>query len=541
MEKLQTGSVLGSFELLTQLGRGGMASVWVARQRVPSRRQGLVAVKVMLPGLARKPDFRSMFLAEGQIVRSIEHPHVVRVFDVDEEHGVLFMAMEWVEGDSLRTVINHAKQRRAVPPEAAVRMIADTAAGLHAAHELRGWDGELRGVVHRDVSPHNILIGLDGRAKLVDFGVARAFHAIDIDQGEQIKGKSGYMSPEQAQGKTVDRRTDIFALGIVLFELTTGERLFRGRDPAHTLQLVSFGQVPEPSLLHPGYPKPLEAIVMKALERDVDRRYQTADELREALERYLVEERILVSHASLEQLVKRVLGASIEQRRTQIKQALTELGAEADALVPFRGDTANSTVNTDTNLSSGSSPSTATNMITGDLADSLPRVSALPPAPRTSGAWLWGLLALLVGGAAAGLWVVRRPALRANQPVRSTDASGRVNPLVPSSPNPLEGTMTLDRLPEGDLQRLEQLPVHAPPGRSVAPTLPTSTEKPATPPSSAAKSAPPGSEAAKQRRSEPAPPTVRRSRTSEGSASREGPPPAEDALTKALKSYKFRR
>src|SRR3954464_9992770 len=158
--ELKSGSLLGRYELLTRLGRGGMASVWVARERAPSGKQRLVAVKAMLPELARHSDFRAMFLEEGQIVRAIDHPHVVKVHEVSEDHGILYMAMEWVEGDSLRTLIKEAKRRRAIPAEMAVKIIADTAAGLHAAHELRGWDGELRNIVHCDVSPHNILVGL---------------------------------------------------------------------------------------------------------------------------------------------------------------------------------------------------------------------------------------------------------------------------------------------------------------------------------------------------------------------------------------------
>jgi serine/threonine protein kinase len=334
--ELKSGSRLGRYELLTQLGRGGMASVWVAREWSPSRaRQRLVAVKAMLPELARRPDFRSMFLEEGQIVRSIDHPNVVKVYEVAEDRGILYMAMEWVEGDSLRAVIKEAKRRRAIPPEMAVRIIADTAAGLHAAHELRGWDGELRNLVHCDISPHNILVGLDGQAKLVDFGVANATAHSELGSNDTIKGKFAYMSPEQAQAQKIDRRSDIFALGIVLFELTTGERLFRGENAAHTLKLVTSGKIPDPRDLHPKYPEKLATIVKKALSRDVNARYQTAEELREALERYLVEERILVAKASVGQLVRRVLGARIEQQRAALREALVAAdGVVQEGLLP---------------------------------------------------------------------------------------------------------------------------------------------------------------------------------------------------------------
>src|SRR5688572_11746894 len=321
--ELESGSTLGRYELLVRLGRGGMASVWVARERLAhSGSQRLVAVKAMLPELAKSSDFRSMFLEEGGLVRVIEHQNVVRVFEVAEDSGILFMAMEWVEGDSLRTVMREAMRRRPIPPEMTVRMVADTAAGLHAAHELRGWDGELRGIVHCDVSPHNILVGIDGAARLVDFGVARAMAFGGLGGGGVIRGKFGYMSPEQARGRAIDRRSDVFSLGIVLFELLTGERLFKGRDKQQTVELVAAGRIPPPSDLNPKVPPGLDPIVLKALERDRRVRYQTADELKQALERWLVEQRVLVSQAGVAQLVKRVLAGTIEERREAIREAL---------------------------------------------------------------------------------------------------------------------------------------------------------------------------------------------------------------------------
>ncbi len=334
--ELKSGSTLGRYELLVRLGRGGMASVWVARERAPvSGKQRLVAVKAMLPELARHSDFRAMFLEEGQIVRSIDHPHVVKVHEVSEDHGILYMAMEWVEGDSLRTIIKEARRRRAIPAEIAVKIIADAGAGLHAAHELRGWDGELRNIVHCDVSPHNILVGLDGHAKLVDFGVANATAHSDLGAEDKIKGKFGYMSPEQARAEKLDRRSDVFAMGIVLFELLTGERLFRGENAAHSLELVKRGKIPNAAELNPKLSPHLVAIVEKSLERDLSQRYQTAREMSDALERCLVEDRVLVSYASVGQLVRRVLGSRIETQRQSLREALTASdGVVAAGLVP---------------------------------------------------------------------------------------------------------------------------------------------------------------------------------------------------------------
>jgi eukaryotic-like serine/threonine-protein kinase len=328
-EELKQGSKLGNYELLLRVGRGGMATVWVARERAQtSADDRLVAVKVMLTELADENEFIKMFLDEVRLVRSIRHPNVVDVYDVGEHDGMMWMAMEWVEGESLHTVIAEAGKRRAIPPELAVRIIADAAAGLHAAHELRDVDGSPRGVVHRDISPHNILIGTNGAVKLVDFGVAKAVGRIsEATRAGQLKGKFGYMSPEQALGKGVDRRSDIFSLGIVLFELTTSRRLFRGEHDIETLRLVISGAIPKPTQIDAKYPLELERIVLKALERNVSARYQTAAEFEHDLHAYLKSERLIVPQSGVAGILKRVLGERIEQRRKAVRGSLKALSS----------------------------------------------------------------------------------------------------------------------------------------------------------------------------------------------------------------------
>ena len=423
--ELKSGSTLGHYELLIRLGRGGMASVWVARERAPvSGKQRLVAVKAMLPELARDSAFRAMFLEEGQIVRSIDHPHVVKVHEVSEDHGILYMAMEWVEGDSLRTVIKEARRRRAIPAEIAVKIIADAAAGLHAAHELRGWDGELRNIVHCDVSPHNILVGLDGRAKLVDFGVANATAHSDLGADDKIKGKFGYMSPEQARVEKLDRRSDVFALGIVLFELVTGERLFRGENAAHSLELVKKSKIPNPAELNPRLSPQLVTIVQKSLERDLSRRFQTARQMSEALERYLVEDRVMVSPASVGQLVRRVLGSRIETQRQALREALTASdGVVAAGLVP---DQPAAPERSHPTLSSPgrypASPSEPPSSISSKSSTPHPQSFELAPKRKTS---VMPFLVAVVGLAAAGsaVWFVnnQQPAPLPNSGAEAPD------------------------------------------------------------------------------------------------------------------------
>jgi serine/threonine-protein kinase len=332
-EELKPGSRLGDSELLLRIGRGGMATVWVARERgATTDDDRLVAVKAMLPELAEEAEFVRMFLDEVRLVRSIRHANVVNVYDVGEHDGVMWMSMEWVEGESLHTVIAEAGKRRAIPPEMAVKIIADAAAGLHSAHELKDEHGGPRGVVHRDVSPHNILIGTNGIVKLVDFGVAKAIGRVsEATRAGQLKGKFGYMSPEQARGKPIDRRSDVFALGIVLFELTTSRRLFRGESDIETLRLVISSRIPRPTSFDPVYPVELERIVMKALEREPAARYQTALEFEQDLRTYLKSQRILVPESGIAALLKRVIGQRIEQRRKAVRSAVKTLGAGGPA------------------------------------------------------------------------------------------------------------------------------------------------------------------------------------------------------------------
>jgi serine/threonine-protein kinase len=436
--ELKSGSTLGRYELLIRLGRGGMASVWVARERAPvSGKQRLVAVKAMLPELAKHSDFRAMFLEEGQIVRSIDHPHVVKVHEVSEDRGILYMAMDWIEGDSLRTVIKEARRRRAIPAEIAVKIIADAAAGLHAAHEIKGWDGELRNIVHCDVSPHNILVGLDGRAKLVDFGVANATAHSDLGSEDRIKGKFGYMSPEQARAEPLDRRSDVFALGIVLFELVTGERLFRGENAAHSLELVKKSKVPNPADLNPKLSPQLVAVVQKSLERDLSRRFQTARQMSEALERYLVEDRVMVSHASVGQLVRRVLGSRIETQRQALREALTASdGVVAAGLVPEHSATPE---RSHPHFSSGgrwpTTPSEPPTSSSISSKSSTPHPQSLELQPRRRASSVMPILVALMGLSAAGtaLWFVnnQQPAPLPNSgadPAQTHSGDGKPRP-----------------------------------------------------------------------------------------------------------------
>ena len=283
---LNADHTLGRYELLTPIGRGGMAVVWAARLSGSRGFSKMVAIKVMLPHLSVDPRFERMFLREAKIASRIRHPNVCEIADLGEQDGLLYLVMEWVDGDSLAAVMRDGGP---IPRDVAAHLAAEAGRGLHAAHELRDDDGELLRVVHRDVSPQNILVTKDGVVRIVDFGVAKA--ANDGEQTTQsgfTKGKVGYVAPEQVNGGAVDARTDVFALGVVLYELVTRAHPFRGpNDLATLLAVASTDPLKDPIAIDPTMPPALAAIVRKAIEKDPDSRYATMAEMVDALDAFV--------------------------------------------------------------------------------------------------------------------------------------------------------------------------------------------------------------------------------------------------------------
>lgn len=281
---------VGPFDLLAPVGEGGMARVWAARVRATGQ---TVALKMLRPELVENVSFQEMFLDEARIASRVRHPNVCATYELGQHDGILYLAMEWIDGPSLMRVLRPGPEegayspRVAIPPRLAARIVADACAGLHAAHELVGDDGRLLQVVHRDVSPHNLLLGSDGSVKVTDFGVAKAIGKSHMTIAGQIKGKLAYMSPEQLTGGGVDRRSDVFALGCVLYEITTAQKPFTGEHDPQVMASIVMGNYELPTSVRPDYPPGLEAIVMKALASDPDERYHSADALKRALEEWL--------------------------------------------------------------------------------------------------------------------------------------------------------------------------------------------------------------------------------------------------------------
>jgi len=278
----RTGQSQARYVCLQRIARGGMAELFLARREGPGGFRKLVALKRLLPHLADDPTFARMFIGEARLAAGLVHPHVAQVLDVGELEGRSFLAMEYVHGQDLRTVLQRAGRslpERCIPLPCALAVIEAVADALHYAHEQRGAGGRMLGLVHRDVSPSNVLIGYDGSIKLTDFGIAKVSSETQVTATHSLKGKIAYMSPEQARGEPVDRRSDVFSLGIVMFEVTTGYRLFSGPSEFAILNQVARGEVASPRDVVPEYPEALEAIVMRALAPDREQRYPTAQAL----------------------------------------------------------------------------------------------------------------------------------------------------------------------------------------------------------------------------------------------------------------------
>ena len=334
------GATLGPYELLVPIARGGMASVWAARLKGPRGFQKLVALKVMLPVLSDDPRFEKMFLAEAEYASRIRHPNVASIVDLGEQDGRLFIAMEWVDGEPLNA-IRHVAGAEAgfVPVPLAVRIAVDAAMGLHAAHELTGARGENLGLVHCDVSPQNILVTFDGLVKVVDFGLAKATAVARTSHEEEalIGGKLSYMSPEQASGATVDRRTDIFALGIVVYEMITGRHPFQADTALATLQRIrdDLTPIPTPAELCAECPRAVSDAIMSALDRDPARRFQTMLAFGRTLERALGELPGGRRRDDLARFVTDALGERARRRRAAIADATRDDDAPPPRTAPI--------------------------------------------------------------------------------------------------------------------------------------------------------------------------------------------------------------
>jgi serine/threonine protein kinase len=282
------GERLGRYELIEQLGTGGMAEIFKARSTGPGGFQRTVVVKRILPANCSDPAFVRMFVSEAKILGMLHHPNVIQAYDFGESGGTLFLVLEYVDGPSLADTVSVLREaERPFPIGVACQIARDVCRALDHVHNLRDADGAPLNVVHRDVTPSNILVTATGTAKLLDFGVAKYRASQAKSQVGTIKGKPAYLSPETLERRDVDHRADIFSLGIVLYELLTLQPLFEGDNHQITFYRVLNMEIPPPSQVRPDIPPALDAIVLKALERDRNKRYQSAQDMARDLDEFM--------------------------------------------------------------------------------------------------------------------------------------------------------------------------------------------------------------------------------------------------------------
>jgi serine/threonine protein kinase len=381
---------LGKYKLVKLIASGGMAEVYLAKQAGAAGFEKLVCLKRILPHLARDKQFVEMFLNEARLAARLDHPNIVSIFDLGEANGNYFIAMEFIDGPSLRAIHKRAEERgEFLPIPELLKIVSMAAGGLQYAHDLTGPDGKPLGLVHRDISPDNVLVHRNGSAKVVDFGIAKAANSSSQTRTGTLKGKVAYMPPEQLRGEQLDRRTDVFALGVVLYELLAGKRPWEG-----TSEVALIGKImteePQPlSELRTDAPPELVAIVERSLAKDRSQRYQSCHELQADLENLLVQMGQTITPARVSDFVKayspetQAPAQGLEYSSAEIQQVEDEMNGTgaAPALVRGRGK--------------------------AEERDSRTVAIASPPqrAPAPNRGLLYGVIAFLViagGGGGAG-------------------------------------------------------------------------------------------------------------------------------------------
>lgn len=390
----------GKYTLLRRMATGGMAEIYLALQRSVAGFEKLIVIKRILPAMNQDRGFIDMLLHEARVAATLSHPNIVQTIDVGQVDGTYFIALEHIHGEDLRSIVRQMKKKGVTefPVEHAIGIILGMCAGLSYAHEKRDLDGTALNIVHRDISPQNVLVGFAGDVKIVDFGVAKSgTQTQENTKSGQLKGKVPYMSPEQARGEEIDWRSDIFAIGVMLFELTTGKRLFKGATEYETLKLIIERDYPRPSWVAQNYPPGLEAIVMRALEKDRSARYQSAREMQADLEAFVRDEKLPVSSIATAEFMKMLF----EEKLAAQKEALMQGRQLADII-------ANEIIHNERTEAGAESGRLSTTNVTSTGSGAIALQSVPPPAKPSRAKWVvFGILGLAAIG--AGAFVMTRP------------------------------------------------------------------------------------------------------------------------------------
>ncbi|MBL4687985.1 MAG: serine/threonine protein kinase [Nannocystaceae bacterium] len=305
---LPPGSALGRYQIIKRLAMGGMAELYLARQTGDGGYEKIVALKRVLPHLTEDISFVHMFLNEAKLAAGLSHSNIAHVMDFGSEGGEHFMVMEYVHGRSVQDILRAGARHGGTPRTVALTIVHEVAAALHYAHECAGVDGRPLGLVHRDVSPSNVLVSFEGDVKLVDFGIAKATAHTRVTRSGAIKGKLAYMAPEQVRGEQVDRRADVFSLAVVAYELCTGRRCFSAPGDFALINRVAEGRYERPSAADPDFPPELEALLARGLAVDPADRFETAREMQRAVEAFAAGSGDRVSRLALSEYLDLTFG-----------------------------------------------------------------------------------------------------------------------------------------------------------------------------------------------------------------------------------------
>ena len=312
-QQLSAICTFGRYEVLGRIAFGGMAEIFLGRETTQVGASRYLVIKRILPHVADDDQFVQMFLDEARLAIQLNHPAICHIYEFGELDGSYFIAMEWINGVPLGKLLRKARLVGGVPPEIAVRVIAQVAEALHYAHRAKDALGRPLGIVHRDVSPHNVMVAYDGQVKLLDFGIAKASSHTTKTEAGVVKGKFSYMAPEQCLGKSIDARADIFALGICLWEALTGEGLYHKENEYETMRAVIHDDAPRLATVRKDLPEGLDDIVQKALAKKPEDRYQTANDLANALEGWLAQARKIVNAAAIAELMEELYEEQIKR------------------------------------------------------------------------------------------------------------------------------------------------------------------------------------------------------------------------------------
>jgi serine/threonine-protein kinase len=433
------------YETLRVIASGGMATVHLGRALGAGGFERLVAIKVMHSHLASEPEFIAMFLDEARLAARIRHPNVVSTLDVQNDQEGAFLVMDYIEGPSLKQVMQvRRKSGEPIPIDILLRIFLDTLAGLHAAHELRDGAGNSLNLVHRDVSPHNILIGVDGIARITDFGVARAEARIASTHSGQLKGKIAYMSPEQARAEPVDRRADIYAAGVILWEMLTNRALIRGSSDIVMLGMVAAADHPPPRSSNASVPEALSAACARALRRLPSERFATAADFGDAIElaAFAADVRIATPRA-LAAFIRELnlhatpldLPALPPSSSTQITPFSSRSPSLGSPAIPARDSSQPQTMAA---IAVQQEPSDASR--SSSSSSNLSRVSSKVEGRRSLGWLLAGAGAFTIAGAAAAVFTLRPDALRGYVSAEPDSADRAASSATPT-PAPAQGTI----------------------------------------------------------------------------------------------------